>query len=87
MKNQETKKCACGGDCSCHDKKKITPQTKISEVLEINPDAAELLFEIGLGCIGCSMSMYESLEDGCRGHGMSDEDINDIVNELNSGLE
>jgi hypothetical protein len=29
------------------------------------------------------MSQMESLEDGCKAHGMSDKEINEIVEKLN----
>ena len=77
--------CACGGNCKCNSK--ITKDTVLSDVLEINPDAAETLFEAGLGCFGCHFSTVETVEQGCRAHGMSEEDINDLLTELNKHLE
>ncbi|MEK6926218.1 MAG: DUF1858 domain-containing protein [Nanoarchaeota archaeon] len=62
----------------------ITPQTKIIDVLNENPDSFEVLLDAGLGCIGCPMSAHETIEQGCKGHGMSDEEIQEIINELNS---
>ncbi|MFQ5531669.1 MAG: DUF1858 domain-containing protein [Candidatus Nanoarchaeia archaeon] len=62
---------------------KITGKTKLSEILEKNPDAAEILFESGMACIGCPMSMQETLEMGCMAHGMSKKDINELVKKLN----
>ena len=63
--------------------KKINPNTKLSEILKINPDAAEILFEEGLSCIGCPMAMQETLEEGCLAHGMSKKDIVKLIGELN----
>jgi len=63
--------------------KKITKKTKISDIMKKIPGAAELLFEKGLGCIGCPMAMMETLEHGCKIHGMSDKEINEILKELN----
>lgn len=63
--------------------KKITKDMKISEVLDGNPDAAEVLYEIGFGCIGCPMSIHETIEQGASVHGMSEKEINEIVKELN----
>ena len=62
---------------------KITRKTKLNKVLEINPKAAEILFERGLSCIGCPMAMQETLEEGCKAHGMSDKDIIEIIKKLN----
>ena len=61
----------------------ITKKTKFSEILENSDDAAEILFEAGLHCVGCPMTAQENLEDGCKTHGMSDEDIDKLVERLN----
>ena len=63
--------------------KKITKRTKISEVLETMPDAASILFEIGMPCIGCPMAMKETLEQGCKAHGMKKKEIDDLIKKLN----
>lgn len=62
---------------------KITKKTPMSKILEENENASEILFEAGMGCVGCSMAMHETLEDGCKAHGMSDKEINKLVEKLN----
>lgn len=64
--------------------KKITKKTKFSELLKEKPEAAELLFEKGMSCVGCPMAMQETLEQGCGAHGL---DADEIVNELNKKLD
>jgi hybrid cluster-associated redox disulfide protein len=64
--------------------KKITSKTKISKILESKGEkGAEILSEAGMGCIFCPMAQMESLEEGCLAHGMDDEKIKKIVEELN----
>ena len=63
--------------------KKINKKTKLNEILNLNKDAAEILFESGMGCIGCPMAMAESLEEGCKAHGMNDKEIGELVGKLN----
>ena len=63
--------------------KNITGKTKLGEILKINPNAAETLFESGMGCIGCHMAAYETLEDGCKSHGMDKKEIEDLIKKLN----
>jgi hybrid cluster-associated redox disulfide protein len=63
--------------------KKITSKTKISEILRINPEAIEILFNEGMGCIGCPMAQMETLEDGCKAHGMSDVKVKELLKKLN----
>ena len=63
--------------------KKITEKTKLSEIMKINPEAGAILFEEGLTCIGCPMSLQETLEQGCKAHGMSDKEIKKLVEKIN----
>jgi len=63
--------------------KKITKKTKMSELLEKNPKAAEILFEAGLSCVGCPMAMQETIEQGCLTHGISKKEIDELVERLN----
>ncbi len=63
--------------------KKITKNTKISEALQIDPQAAEILFKAGLMCVGCPMSMQETIEQGCLAHGIEKKEINKIIERLN----
>lgn len=63
--------------------KKITTKTMLNEVIQINPNAAEHLFEVGMFCIGCPAATQETLEDGCRAHGLSKKQIDELVEKLN----
>lgn len=65
------------------EKKKITRQTNIMEALELNPNSAEILMDVGLGCIGCGFSQMESLEQGLGAHGFGDDEINRVIDMLN----
>ncbi|MFH1801430.1 MAG: DUF1858 domain-containing protein [archaeon] len=62
---------------------KITQKTKLNKVLQEKPEVAEILFESGMGCVGCPMAQQETLEDGCKAHGFSDEEIERLVKKLN----
>jgi hybrid cluster-associated redox disulfide protein len=64
-------------------KKKITKNTKLSEILKSNKKAAELLFREGLSCIGCPMAMEETLGEGCLAHGMSEKQVDDLLKKIN----
>lgn len=62
----------------------ITKETKIGEVLHnYKEKAAEILTNAGMGCIGCPGAQAESIENGCKAHGLTDEDVERIVKELN----
>lgn len=62
---------------------KITKKTKLSAILGKNPEAAEILFEAGLSCVGCPMAMSETIEQGCLAHGMSKKEIDKLIERLN----
>jgi len=61
----------------------ITRQTIIAEAVEKNPKAAEIMLKYGLHCIGCHISPFETIEQGAMVHGISDEDIDKMVAEMN----
>ncbi len=63
---------------------KITPKTKMSQLLNEKPEVSEILFESGMGCCGCPMAQEETLEQGCKAHGMSKEEIDEIVRKINA---
>ncbi len=65
-------------------KVKITGKTRLSEIMQKNPKAAEILFGAGMHCIGCAMASDESLEQGCLAHGMDKKQIDELLKKLNS---
>ena len=61
----------------------INRTMSIGEIIQIFPDSVEIMMSHGLHCVGCHVASWESLEEGCRGHGMSDDKIEHLVNEIN----
>ena len=55
--------------------------TKIGEILEVAPEKAEILLEIGMHCLGCPASQMETLEEACEVHGI---DVNEVLEKLNA---
>src|SRR5580698_563745 len=53
----------------------ITPETNIKELVARLPVAAQVMNAFGLGCSGCSVSKYETIEQGARAHGLRVEAI------------
>ena len=62
---------------------KISKKMTIGDILENHPEAAEIMMQSGMHCVGCPATMFESLEDGAKAHGLKDEDINKMVEEIN----
>jgi len=67
-------------------KKRITSKTKIKNLLDKMPEAAELLFDAGLFCVGCPMSMNETIGQGCKAHGMKKKEIEELIKKINQKL-
>lgn len=69
---------------------KITKDMRVTDVVENFPEVIPILMGYGLHCIGCYFSEEDTLETGGKTHGMSNDDIemmiedaNEIVEELN----
>jgi len=63
---------------------KITKDILILDLIEQNPALAEVLTEeYGLHCIGCMAASMETLEQGALTHGMTEDQIDKMVDELN----
>ena len=58
----------------------INKDMLIGEILELNPDLAEILLSAGMHCIGCPASAGETLEEACMVHGI---DVNEVLDALN----
>ena len=59
----------------------ISKETKIGELLETEPEKAEILMEAGMHCLGCPASQAETLEEACEVHGI---DVEELLKQLNA---
>ena len=55
--------------------------SKIGEILEKSPEKAEVLFSIGMHCLGCPASQMETIEEACMVH---DVNVEEVLEKLNS---
>ena len=62
----------------------ITRKMKFCDILENNSKAAEILSRHGMHCCMCHMAGDETLEEGCKTHGLDSKKIDKIVEELNA---
>ena len=62
---------------------KVTKDTMIGELLQINADIAPLLLGIGMHCLGCPSAQMESLEEAAAVHGL---DVDILVQQINDFL-
>jgi len=61
--------------------RKINKKMKFSEVLHKFPDLAEVFIQEGMYCIGCPMSAQESIEQGCKAHGINPDKLVEKLNQ------
>lgn len=59
----------------------ITKEMLLGEILRTKPEAAEVLRQMGMHCLGCPSSQMESLADACMVHGL---DADELLKKLNS---
>lgn len=59
----------------------ITKEMLLGEILRTKPEAAEVLMQMGMHCLGCPSSQMESLADACMVHGL---DADELLKKLNS---
>ncbi|MBD3208967.1 DUF1858 domain-containing protein [Candidatus Woesearchaeota archaeon] len=62
----------------------IKRQSRIGDVISQHPGAAPVMLSYGLRCVGCPVARLETIEQGCRGHGMPEEAIDGLLEQLNS---
>ena len=63
-------------------KGKIVVDKKMSfgEIINRYPETSEILMENGMHCFGCSMAMYETLEQGALMHGINPDKLVEKIN-------
>ncbi len=61
----------------------ITKDMTMGDIIQKYPAAAEIMESYGLHCFGCHVNVFESLEQGSAGHGMSEEQMTSMLRELN----
>lgn len=60
---------------------KITKEMTIGEVVRNYPDCVDVLFNFGMGCVGCPSAQAETVEEACAVHGIDVEEIIKALNE------
>lgn len=61
----------------------VSKEMNIAEVVEKYPQTREIFFDLGLGCVGCVASSFETLEEGLLAHGL---DVDEVLKKLNNSL-
>lgn len=58
----------------------------LGEVVNKYPDALPIMLKYGLHCIGCHVASFETIEQGCKAHGMDDHQLKKMIDEINKTL-
>ena len=62
---------------------KVTKETVIGDILDMDATTAPYFLEMGMHCLGCPSARGESLERACMVHGV---DVNELVEKINAHL-
>lgn len=63
---------------------RVTKDTMIGDLLQIDQNVAPLLLNIGMHCLGCPSSQMETIEEAAMVHGL---DPYDLVVEINTFID
>ena len=61
---------------------KISKNMTIKDILKAKPHACKILMDYGLGCAHCELGAVETLEEGCKGHGLSEDEVVSLIEKL-----
>lgn len=64
---------------------KINKDMLIGNAVKTNPNAAKVMFEYGLHCVGCCGAAMETIEAGAKMHGLTDKQIDEMIEKINEG--
>ena len=59
----------------------VTPATLIGDMVLFHPETAELLFSIGMHCLGCPSSGVETVSEAAEVHGLYADELAALLNE------
>lgn len=64
-------------------KGKISKDMTISEVVAKYPKTIEIFLEHGMGCFGCGVAQFETVEQGAIAHGLN---LKKLMTDLNKAV-
>ena len=53
----------------------ITRDTVIGDIVDFDPETAEVFMDCGMHCIDCPVSRMESIEEACEVHGVDPDEL------------
>ena len=61
----------------------VNASMPVFEIITLCREAADIMAAYGLHCFSCSMGGVETLADGCMLHGMDNDTVNSLVEDIN----
>jgi hybrid cluster-associated redox disulfide protein len=58
----------------------------LGEVVAKYPQAAEIMLGYGLHCVGCFANAFDTVEVGAKVHGMTNEQVDEMVGKINAAI-
>ncbi len=58
----------------------VTPDTNIGDLVLFHPETADILYEIGMHCLGCPASGAETVRQAAEVHGINAEALTTLLN-------
>ena len=58
----------------------VKKDTLIGEIVRDYPESADVLFGIGMHCLGCPASRMETFEQACMVHGVNPDEMLERIN-------
>ena len=55
----------------------------IADIIKANPKAEEVFEKYGLHCANCELGKVETLEEGAKGHGLTEKEVEEMVELIN----
>ena len=66
-------------DCAYYDTMTLTADSTIHQILREKPEAADILFRFGMGCLGCALARGETLREAAQAHGIPLDELVDAL--------
>ncbi len=64
----------------------VTKDMTIGEVVGKYPETSSIMLSYGLHCVGCAVNPYETIEQGCLGHGIDKKTITNLIKDINKAI-
>ncbi len=62
----------------------VKKNDRISDVVKGHPESSSIMMKHGVHCVGCHAALFETIEQGAKADGIEDEEIERMVDEINS---